>query len=129
MVDVRVLGALSVLVDGRPVALSGRRTPGLLAVLAARPGRPVSTAEMLRQVWGTPSSKAPCESERNIVQARVSALRRVLGSEVIRATDHGYVLSLPPDAIDAVRFERKSTRLNSSHVKISYAVFCLKKKR
>src|SRR5690606_40809996 len=25
--------------------------------------------------------------------------------------------------------ERKSTRLNSSHVKISYAVFCLKKKR
>src|SRR5690606_41227359 len=29
-----------------------------------------------------------------------------------------------PDALD-----RKSTRLNSSHVKISYAVFCLKKKR
>src|SRR5690606_40879535 len=29
-----------------------------------------------------------------------------------------------PDARD-----RKSTRLNSSHVKISYAVFCLKKKK
>src|SRR5690606_41678069 len=28
-----------------------------------------------------------------------------------------------PEALD-----RKSTRLNSSHVKISYAVFCLKKK-
>src|SRR5690349_23018676 len=28
----------------------------------------------------------------------------------------------------AVR-DRKSTRLNSSHVEISYAVFCLKKKR
>src|SRR5690606_41223282 len=27
-----------------------------------------------------------------------------------------------------VRRDRKSTRLNSSHVKISYAVFCLKKK-
>src|SRR5690606_41874184 len=26
-----------------------------------------------------------------------------------------------------VRLDRKSTRLNSSHVKISYAVFCLKK--
>src|SRR5690606_39935967 len=26
------------------------------------------------------------------------------------------------------RADRKSTRLNSSHVKISYAVFCLKKK-
>src|SRR5690606_16182367 len=31
------------------------------------------------------------------------------------------------DAFDAQ--DRKSTRLNSSHVKISYAVFCLKKKR
>src|SRR5690606_39978373 len=28
-----------------------------------------------------------------------------------------------------VRRDRKSTRLNSSHVKISYAVFCLKKKK
>src|SRR3989442_10011622 len=27
-----------------------------------------------------------------------------------------------------VRRDRKSTRLNSSHVRISYAVFCLKKK-
>src|SRR5690606_39792549 len=30
---------------------------------------------------------------------------------------------------DAQRLDRKSTRLNSSHVKISYAVFCLKKKK
>src|SRR5690606_41534257 len=29
----------------------------------------------------------------------------------------------------ALGSDRKSTRLNSSHVKISYAVFCLKKKR
>src|SRR5690606_40834416 len=28
-----------------------------------------------------------------------------------------------------LRIDRKSTRLNSSHVKISYAVFCLKKKK
>src|SRR5690554_7159441 len=28
-----------------------------------------------------------------------------------------------------VRKDRKSTRLNSSHVRISYAVFCLKKKK
>src|SRR5690554_7419133 len=29
----------------------------------------------------------------------------------------------------ARRLDRKSTRLNSSHVRISYAVFCLKKKK
>src|SRR5690606_42131096 len=28
-----------------------------------------------------------------------------------------------------IGLDRKSTRLNSSHVKISYAVFCLKKKK
>src|SRR5690606_41069614 len=31
--------------------------------------------------------------------------------------------------LEALNKDRKSTRLNSSHVKISYAVFCLKKKR
>src|SRR5207249_10793599 len=30
---------------------------------------------------------------------------------------------------DASHLDRKSTRLNSSHVSISYAVFCLKKKK
>src|SRR5438874_3708639 len=30
--------------------------------------------------------------------------------------------------IDTSGLDRKSTRLNSSHVEISYAVFCLKKK-
>src|SRR5207302_7067636 len=33
-----------------------------------------------------------------------------------------------PQAPTSVGVDRKSTRLNSSHVKISYAVFCLKKK-
>src|SRR5690625_5385550 len=32
------------------------------------------------------------------------------------------------DLLDDLDLDRKSTRLNSSHVAISYAVFCLKKK-
>src|SRR6266496_5495162 len=32
-------------------------------------------------------------------------------------------------ALAASKSDRKSTRLNSSHVEISYAVFCLKKKK
>src|SRR5207342_3800713 len=41
----------------------------------------------------------------------------------------------PPSPVNPRRYcakpapDRKSTRLNSSHVKISYAVFCLKKKK
>src|SRR5690625_7099618 len=40
------------------------------------------------------------------------------------------VVANPPYTIAAelLRRDRKSTRLNSSHVAISYAVFCLKKK-
>src|SRR5690349_24686386 len=40
--------------------------------------------------------------------------------------------SLPPPADGVARGDRpdrKSTRLNSSHVEISYAVFCMKKKK
>src|SRR5262245_63988143 len=33
------------------------------------------------------------------------------------------------DAADDLAIDRKSTRLNSSHLGISYAVFCLKKKK
>src|SRR5206468_12813150 len=36
--------------------------------------------------------------------------------------------AIPPQAETASR-DRKSTRLNSSHDQISYAVFCLKKKK
>src|SRR5690606_41497867 len=43
------------------------------------------------------------------------------------------ILADPRDRPTAViaqsDLDRKSTRLNSSHVKISYAVFCLKKKK
>src|SRR3712207_7389345 len=34
-----------------------------------------------------------------------------------------------PVAVTSVDIDRKSTRLNSSHANISYAVFCLKKKK
>src|SRR5436309_5105423 len=39
-----------------------------------------------------------------------------------------FVLELTGEGVD-IDADRKSTRLNSSHVKISYAVFCLKKKK
>src|SRR5438876_9109345 len=50
------------------------------------------------------------------------------------AHDGGHAGLLHRDAVDRVRGlhgagDRKSTRLNSSHPSISYAVFCLKKKK
>src|SRR5690606_41906668 len=40
-----------------------------------------------------------------------------------------HALAHPLGALYDAHQDRKSTRLNSSHVKISYAVFCLKKKK
>src|SRR5690554_7513027 len=40
-----------------------------------------------------------------------------------------FILSLLISHSDSSGSDRKSTRLNSSHVRISYAVFCLKKKK
>src|SRR2546430_13403493 len=39
------------------------------------------------------------------------------------------MISSQQEEIDKMSGDRKSTRLNSSHSQISYAVFCLKKKR
>src|SRR5438445_1444188 len=41
----------------------------------------------------------------------------------------GSVENLQSRAGDVLALDRKSTRLNSSHANISYAVFCLKKKK
>src|SRR3712207_8179431 len=52
--------------------------------------------------------------------------------------EHGVPRPEPPDELaerpgdgggERLRRDRKSTRLNSSHANISYAVFCLKKKK
>src|SRR3989442_4916270 len=45
------------------------------------------------------------------------------------AGDRDPVLSFPGAPLNGANRDRKSTRLNSSHVRISYAVFCLTKKK
>src|SRR5690348_18160802 len=50
----------------------------------------------------------------------------VFFSTPIRTNEHGG--SLLDSSTDVIIPDRKSTRLNSSHPSISYAVFCLKKK-
>src|SRR5256886_2216799 len=55
-------------------------------------------------------------------------IRRVFGSVVFRAREQ-VTIPQPGDTAVARLQDRKSTRLNSSHSQISYAVFCLKKKK
>src|SRR5436305_12820391 len=51
------------------------------------------------------------------------------GGETANFEDLTYEIYGPGGVALLVRSDRKSTRLNSSHVRISYAVFCLKKKK
>src|SRR5690606_39771992 len=54
-----------------------------------------------------------------------AVLALMVGAMIIHNIQPGpQVMTSNPELLD-----RKSTRLNSSHVKISYAVFCLKKKK
>src|SRR5690606_41770331 len=53
-------------------------------------------------------------------------VERVFGPEVKTGP---YKHPAAIEEFDNGDLDRKSTRLNSSHVKISYAVFCLKKKK
>src|SRR5947207_15680346 len=93
---------------------------------------------------GSSGAAAGSEARRIVVQRaahhrRVGA-RRVQGGEgswpenrvhFQRKRDpRGARLHPPPDLLLQDRLQdRKSTRLNSSHTVISYAVFCLKKKK
>src|SRR5699024_11498524 len=63
----------------------------------------------------------PIYSQRKDQESAFPKLLRVLVSYKGRV---GYA----PTVDAALEQDRKSTRLNSSHVSISYAVFCLKKK-
>src|SRR5690554_7356599 len=50
-------------------------------------------------------------------------------ADLYHKTSQAFAVFLPVKSVGVVGdADRKSTRLNSSHVRISYAVFCLKKK-
>src|SRR2546428_10384850 len=74
----------------------------------------------------TPASADPTGSESFCFQKRV-----VKDEELFALTDSGRVAEEPNGHRERgfLCEDRKSTRLNSSHDQISYAVFCLKKKK
>src|SRR3712207_8441429 len=59
-----------------------------------------------------------------------AGMARATGKGALHARAAAEPLFTPPRARKhRVEADRKSTRLNSSHANISYAVFCLKKKK
>src|SRR5436305_14978094 len=82
---------------------------GLLETVGARSGQPRSTPLLYREDDGRVV----------LIASKAGAARHPAWYHNVRAH---------PEVGFTAR-DRKSTRLNSSHVRISYAVFCLKKKK
>src|SRR5690606_40258747 len=80
-------------------------------------------------IYNRDSPIGGCEGKIKLCRARYSLLHsrqsgRVDDEDWLRKVD-GSARAVEHREVE----DRKSTRLNSSHVKISYAVFCLKKKK
>src|SRR5690606_19255383 len=77
----------------------------------------------------TPNPKTSGGARWNYLAAWGHALKKSGGDEAAARDFVGKLFRQVPVLDSGARgSDRKSTRLNSSHVKISYAVFCLKKK-
>src|SRR3712207_8939168 len=78
-------------------------------------------------IWRVHAAVPPVRGAGEVLRLRLAAQR------VRRARLRVRLLGGQPEGAGALggavrRLDRKSTRLNSSHANISYAVFCLKKK-
>jgi predicted ATPase len=88
--------------DGALAGVPGARLRGLLIALALEPGHAVPKATLVDWIWG----ERPPSDAANALQRLVSRLRKVLPEGLVEGQTDGYRLTVEPDAVDAVRFER-----------------------
>ncbi|MFE2294154.1 BTAD domain-containing putative transcriptional regulator [Streptomyces sp. NPDC059452] len=106
-----VLGPLAVWSpSGEPVAVPEARVRKLLACLLVTPGRVVSTDRLVDELWGNGTPARPSGA----LQTLVSRLRRAVGAELVARRPPGYLLDVPPDAVDSVRFAELALRAGRS---------------
>ena len=98
---IRVLGALSMEIDGKPVAIASATQRRLLGVLLAQPDVVVSVDRLADAVWdGNPPASA-----RASLQTYLYRLRSAIGEEVIVTKPPGYLLDSSTFRSDAKQFE------------------------
>src|ERR1700722_12099602 len=101
--QIRILGSFEVQTDDGVLAdVPGARLRGLLIALALEPGHAVPKATLVDWIWG----ERPPSEAANALQRLVSRLRKALPDGSVEGQTDGYRLTVEPDAVDAVRFER-----------------------
>jgi DNA-binding SARP family transcriptional activator/tetratricopeptide (TPR) repeat protein len=102
VLEFKILGPLEVRDGDRAIALPGRKARVVLAALLLRAGEEVSADRLIEDVWG---EQAP-GTARNSLHNHVSALRKVLGADVVVTGASGYALHADDEQIDLGRFRR-----------------------
>ncbi|TDP89941.1 AfsR/SARP family transcriptional regulator [Labedaea rhizosphaerae] len=80
------------------VALRSSPRRRLLELLAMQSGRTVPLDAIVGELWGD----GPPEWPREAVQTQIRRLRKTFTDLPVRSDDHGYLLDLPPGAVDAL---------------------------
>ena len=103
MLEISLLGPIRVTRDGAPVDIGGSRNTTLLALLALRAGTAVEPDLLIEQLW----AGEPPDGSSTTLRTYLSRVRAALGDEaLIGHVPAGYILHVPPEAVDVVAFER-----------------------
>src|SRR6266540_2604838 len=133
----RALGSVSASVTGAGLLRLAKR-PGIFAITldssmtsTVKNPQKWPDAAGVRWFWGSPAAKSSQAATIAIVDSGVDDSNNQLGTRLLTQVDFTPAgTSTRADGRGHGTFvDRKSTRLNSSHITISYAVFCLKKKK
>ena len=118
-VEVRLLGALEVVVAGSLVEIRSAQQRAVLTALALEPGVVVSAGRLVGVLWG----EEPPTSAQVTLRSLVYRLRRTLVGDpdtgdppILIARRDGYLLDVEADAVDAIRFERLAKKDRKSVV-------------
>src|SRR5439155_9082209 len=98
-IEIRLLGSLEALVDGKQVDLGPPQQRTLLALLALHAGTPVRLGVIEDALWEGDQPR----SATKLVQTYVSRLRKLLGAHAIQFASSGYMLDAGV-TVDALRF-------------------------
>lgn len=108
-VEMRLLGAVEVVVDGVPARLGHARQQCVLAALALEADRPVSYDELVFRVWGDTPPDRPLVSLYSYLYRLRQALARADGVALVRQAG-SYRLAVDPEVVDVHRFRRLVSR-------------------
>ncbi|MEU1622053.1 BTAD domain-containing putative transcriptional regulator [Streptomyces sp. NPDC005722] len=103
-VEFSVLGPVRLHKEGVEAAAGQPRQCAVLASLLLRAGKPVSLSRLVEDVWGDDAPPSAVGSVRTYVYRLRQALGEKSDSSVSRV-DGGYLLRIPPDALDLNRFK------------------------